>query len=67
MDNLNFQIYELSEKLKILDMMAKGTTSKGTELAEIENRIFSLKREKIALDWQIKKSNNQKFAPCLKF
>ena len=54
-DNLNFQIYELSEKLQFLDMLAKGTTSKGTELAEIENRIFSLKREKITLDWQLKK------------
>ena len=31
-DNLNFQIYEL-EKLQFLDMLAKGTTSKGTELA----------------------------------
>tara|TARA_B100000963_G_scaffold316461_1_gene296269 strand:- start:158 stop:1687 length:1530 start_codon:yes stop_codon:yes gene_type:complete len=54
-DNLNFQIYELSEKLQFLDMLAKGTTSKGTELAEIENRIFSLKREKTTLDWQLKK------------
>ena len=54
MDNLNFQIYELSEKLKILEMMAKGSTQ-GTELAKLENRIFSLKREKIALDWKIKK------------
>ena len=53
-DNLNFQIYELSEKLQFLDMLAKGTTSKSTELAEIEDRIFSLKREKITLDWQLK-------------
>ena len=54
-DNLAFQIYELSEKLQILDKLSKGSTSKGTELAEIENKIFSLKREKITLDWQIKK------------
>ena len=36
MDNLNFQIYELSEKLKILEMMAKGSTSQGTELASLK-------------------------------